>query len=92
MTPAGVVTVMVDSSTLMLPPSRTDCLPQSKGLAGEGGGRQAASELLTDVTHQCMNVGLGLRGGGGLPLAGHTQHSQANPTAGGPRQSLTSSA
>jgi hypothetical protein len=27
---------------------------------------------------------------GGLPLAGHTQHSQANPTAGGPRQSLTS--
>jgi hypothetical protein len=28
--------------------------------------------------------------GGGLPPAGHTQHSQANPTAGGPRQSLTS--
>ena len=28
--------------------------------------------------------------GGGLPPAGHTQHIQANPTAGGPRQSLTS--
>jgi hypothetical protein len=40
--------------------------------------------------------GLGLFWGGGvtwgcgLPLAGHTQHSQANLTAGGPRQSLTS--
>ena len=29
-------------------------------------------------------------GGGGLPSAGHTQRSQASPTAGGPRQSLTS--
>jgi NAD(P)-dependent dehydrogenase (short-subunit alcohol dehydrogenase family) len=28
--------------------------------------------------------------GGGLPPAGHTQRDQANPTAGGPRQSLTS--
>jgi hypothetical protein len=28
--------------------------------------------------------------GGGLPPAGHTQHSQANPAAGGPRQSITS--
>mgnify|MGYP001807734652 CR=1 FL=1 len=28
--------------------------------------------------------------GGGLPPAGHTQRNQANPTAGGPRQSLTS--
>jgi hypothetical protein len=27
--------------------------------------------------------------GGGLPQAGHTQRNQANPTAGGPRQSLT---
>ena len=32
---------------------------------------------------------LGYRGGG-LPPVDHTQHSQANPTAGGPRQSLTS--
>jgi hypothetical protein len=28
--------------------------------------------------------------GGGLPPAGHTQRNQANPTAGGPTQSLTS--
>ena len=28
--------------------------------------------------------------GCGLPPAGHTQCNQANPTAGGPRQSLTS--
>ena len=27
--------------------------------------------------------------GGGLPQAGHTQSNQANPTARGPRQSLT---
>ena len=27
--------------------------------------------------------------GGGLPPAGHTQQNQGNPTAGGPRQSLT---
>ena len=42
--------------------------------------------------HQAKTF-FGLPGGGGeggLPPAGHTQHSQANPTAGGPRQSLTS--
>jgi hypothetical protein len=32
----------------------------------------------------------GVARGDGLPPAGHTQHSQAHPTAGGPRQSLTS--
>ena len=32
----------------------------------------------------------GLPGGGGLPPAGHTQRNQANPTAGGPTESLTS--
>jgi hypothetical protein len=32
----------------------------------------------------------GLPGGAGLPPAGHTQRNQVNPTAGGPRQSLTS--
>jgi hypothetical protein len=40
---------------------------------------------------QSFFVGGNQGGGGrrGLPQAGHTQRNQANPTAGGPRQSLT---
>jgi hypothetical protein len=38
------------------------------------------------VQHPCF----GGYQGGGVPLAGHTQLNHANPTAGAPRQSLTS--
>jgi hypothetical protein len=36
------------------------------------------------------STGWGVTSRGGLPPAGHTQRNQANPTAGGRRQSLTS--
>jgi hypothetical protein len=70
---------------------------QSKGEAKTFSPEEISSMVLTKMRDiatafvgQVGSIFFWVTRGGGLPPAGYTQHSEENPTAGGPRQSLTS--